>query len=419
METERRRILEMLGEGRITADQANDLLQALEATREPHAEPHTDAVRDPSAPSHPQDWARLGRDLAREVQTHVTAALSGLGKHVGAATRDAAKATRAAARTGPASEALLTAYTMEDDGQSIDIKCHAGNLALVGVAGETFRLVARRPLRLGETAPSGWEKTFHWSADRDGGNHTFILGDAQEPQATQNMTFRFEIPIQASVTASTEGGDITAQSLAGNLDLNTAGGEIATTDIEGSVNANTGGGDITSEHVKGPVRANTGGGDIRAREVEGEFNANTGGGDITVSGVEGNTRVNTGGGDITATGIEGELHANTGGGDIAASEVEGKASVSTGGGDIAVRKIGGPVVATTGGGDAAASEIEGDLSIETGGGAVSVSQVEGSDTAKSHGGDMTVSDVEGDVRAEAEGGSTTLSNISGSVNTGE
>lgn len=324
---------------------------------------------------------------------------------------------RRAADAGPVAEAVLMSEALDPTPEELAIRCYAGNLELAGVEGDAFRLLARKPLRSGEAAPEGWESQFKWSADREETRHTFALGDPDNPNATKDLTFRFEIPFHARFTAQTDGGDISASSLGGELDLKTGGGDIAVAEFEGPVTAATAGGDISAADVAGSLTCETAGGDISVADIEGPVTAKTAGGDVSAHDVEGELTAETGGGDVSAADVEGPVTATVGGGDISLSDIEGPVKAETGGGNIAVSDIEGSVTARTGGGNASLSDVDGDVTAETAGGNIAINQIAGSVTARSSGGNLAVSDVEGDATIHTDGGSVALSNIAGTVTT--
>ena len=327
------------------------------------------------------------------------------------------RSARRASRAGPMAEAVLMSETLDPAPEELSIRCYAGNLELAGTEEDAFRLLARKPLHDGEAAPDGWETQFKWSADREAARHTFTLGDPDNPNATNDLTFRFEIPFHARFTAHTDGGYISAHSLGGDLNLRTGGGDIAVAEFEGPVTAATAGGDISAADVEGSMTCETAGGDISVADIEGNVTAKTAGGDVSAHDVEGELTLETGGGDVSATDIEGPVTANVGGGDISLSDIEGPVRAETGGGNIALSDIEGPVTARTGGGNASLSDVDGDVTADTAGGNLAINQVAGSVTARSSGGNVAVSDVEGDATIHTDGGSVALSNIAGTVTT--
>lgn len=141
------------------------------------------------------------------------------------------------------------------------------------------------------------------------------------------------------------------------VDLDTAGGDIAVAGIVGKVQADTSGGALRFERVQGPIHGDTSGGPISVVDSRGDIHVDTSGGGIEVRG---------GGG---------TLHADTSGGPITVRSFEGTAQVETSGGGITLENIVGSVDASTSGGGIQAvlpSPVPGDVHLETSGGNISL-----------------------------------------------
>ena len=142
-----------------------------------------------------------------------------------------------------------------------------------------------------------------------------------------------------------------------DLDVRTAGGNIAISDIEGMVSANTSGGNLNLGTIIGEVRAHTSGGNI------------------TLEGSNGNADLHTSGGDLRIGEIKGDLLAKTSGGNISLDRVQGSTRAETSGGDIRVKEAYGPIMARTSGGNVSArlsEQPKADCALKTSGGNVSV-----------------------------------------------
>ncbi len=527
MDAERMRILEMLQQGRITAEQANRLLQAVEASHRTEPPTGQGSGQEPAAAS-AADWRGFGRELSERISGRVREALSkrivgrtltdlrvggkgemqnftrvritrsylsrledgtvfhnfgeaviaddvpedllhrkigayhNFGRTVGPAPllrlledrgsnfgsfeqpgeeaeeehdeESAEEATAAAAPARQMHEAVLASETTEDGWEKLVVRCHAGHLDFRGVEGDAFRLVACRPGKRGQSPPPGWEQKLPWSQEQQHSERCFVLGDPHDPSATADLTFRFEIPAEAAITAETGGGDIAAHSLAGELDLRTGGGQISCTDIEGDVKVDSGGGDLSLADIQGTVKATTGGGSISCRDLEGDVTAEsgggnlafrdiqgavagtTGGGQIEVGDVEGDVTVETGGGDLALSDIQGSVRGKTGGGSIRATDLAEDVELETGGGDISCSDIAGSLSANTGSGKVRVADIAGDVAIENGGGDIVCSDVAGSVNATTGSGDIKVSDIAGDAELETGSGDIAMRDVQGEAN---
>jgi hypothetical protein len=118
------------------------------------------------------------------------------------------------------------------------------------------------------------------------------------------------------------------------------------------VNASTTGGDVRLQSVAGPSRLHTSGGNLSARDVKGDFEGHTSGGQVRIESMEGSVNAHTSGGSMFLSDIKGDVDADTSGGDVRVVKVDGKIRAGTGGGSVRC-ELTGPnrgVSATTSGG---------------------------------------------------------------------
>jgi DUF4097 and DUF4098 domain-containing protein YvlB len=208
----------------------------------------------------------------------------------------------------------------------------------------------------------------------------------------------------------TGGGSLSANGIAGRVDLASGGGSIRVDDIGGDVSAETGGGGIDVGSVQGNVRVETGGGNIKVAAAKGQIKAESGGGNVVVlSGLQGAV-LETGGGSIRVEKCIGAVKATTGGGSVDLGQLGGAAEIETGAGSIRLASAQGRVRAQTGGGSI---ELNGASSVqaETSAGGIVVKLLSSSggarndSTLETSAGDITVylaNDLPISVRAEIE-----------------
>ena len=185
------------------------------------------------------------------------------------------------------------------------------------------------------------------------------------------LTLELNIPQNASLDASTGGGNIDAGGIGGRVTLSTAGGNI------------------TAGDIGGPARLETGGGNIVAKSVSGELTADTGGGHITIGSVAGNATLHTGGGHIRVTSVQGTAHLYTGGGNITVEHSGAELTAETDGGEIEVGEAAGLVRAKTGGGGIRVVRVVGPTNLETSGGSIYLTQVDSPVKASTSAGGIT------------------------------
>jgi hypothetical protein len=328
--------------------------------------------------------------------------------------------------------APVTTWEVEGFDQ-LAVTCYAGNLEFAGGDDLTLTLRMSRLLRPGETLPEGWEAAVPLEVHREESPFRLVIGERDNPKATENMTFHLTVPGAMAVTAETMGGSVSAQSIENEVNLKTRGGDIECKEIGGDVTVDTAGGSVALHEISGAVQAKTAGGDVQCSEIEGDVNATsaggnisfseihgaltarTGGGNVQVSEVEGDVTVDTGGGDVQFSEVHGAVKCRTGGGDIRGSEAEGDVTADTGGGDVSLSEIHGTAAAISGAGDISLSEVEGDASARTGSGDIRFSSISGSVQGRTGNGDISVAEVEGDADVKTSSGDISLSGVSGEV----
>lgn len=139
-----------------------------------------------------------------------------------------------------------------------------------------------------------------------------------------NLYFEIKIPARFDVEVRTAGGDVALEAITGMIDLKTSGGDVDVRDVEGNVNVGTSGGDITVLSNSGDLKASTSGGDIKMRAATGRIDASTSGGDIdlTYEGENEGIDLSTSGGDINVyvpSDIKADIYLSTSGGDVECS----------------------------------------------------------------------------------------------------
>lgn len=114
-------------------------------------------------------------------------------------------------------------------------------------------------------------------------------------------------------------GDIAANGVHGELDLDSQSGRIIGEQVVGALTADTGSGDIFLQGVDGEVRCDTGSGNVEVADIRGPLLlADTGSGDVHLDGVICKSlRVDTGSGSVRGRGLSAEgADVDTGSGDV-------------------------------------------------------------------------------------------------------
>lgn len=113
--------------------------------------------------------------------------------------------------------------------------------------------------------------------------------------------FRISIPENYSVNINTGGGNVSVNSLTGEVSLNTSGGNIKLSKIVGGVNASTSGGNLIYNSILGNINSSTSGGNVKITGFNGSVNVSTSGGNMELEGMNGSVDASTSGGNIKLT----------------------------------------------------------------------------------------------------------------------
>jgi DUF4097 and DUF4098 domain-containing protein YvlB len=166
----------------------------------------------------------------------------------------------------------------------------------------------------------------------------------------RNIAIDYEItaPLETTVRTRSGSGDVTLESLRGNMDLQSGSGDFRLRDLTGELRLETGSGDMKAERIAGPVNAHAGSGNIKVEETAtGDVSARTGSGNIELRGVKGGLRAESGSGDQRVEGTPtASWNLRTGSGNIElrlSSDVGFDLDVSTNSGTVVLDK---PVVTT-------------------------------------------------------------------------
>ena len=148
-----------------------------------------------------------------------------------------------------------------------------------------------------------------------------------------------------NLSLSTQGSDIHIRNLQGRLDARSRGGDVYASAITSQqAGVHTDGGDLTAGNLSGDLKLVTSGGDAKLDTIAGKLLLDTGGGDAHLSGDLATLQslaADTGGGDLRVSGNLAaltSLNAESGGGDIVfrASNLSLHLDASSGGGDIRI-----------------------------------------------------------------------------------
>ncbi|MGH3154607.1 MAG: DUF4097 family beta strand repeat-containing protein [Streptosporangiaceae bacterium] len=131
------------------------------------------------------------------------------------------------------------------------------------------------------------------------------------------MNATLAVPPRTAVTLGSNGGDIAASGFSSNMTLSAQGGNVTANDLAGMLNLDTGGGDLTGSALSGNLQLTAEGGDVQLSNVNGPTRVDTGGGNLTAYSLTGNLQVLAEGGDVDAESLSSsQVLVQSGGGDV-------------------------------------------------------------------------------------------------------
>ncbi len=158
------------------------------------------------------------------------------------------------------------------------------------------------------------------------------------------MNATLAVPPRTAVMLGSNGGDIAASGFSSDVTLLAEGGNVTANDLAGALRLDTGGGDLTGSGLSGTIQITAEGGNVQIGNVNGPTRVDTGGGDLTASSLTGNLQVFAEGGNVDAEALtSAQVLVQSGGGDVTLvfSQTPKDLQISAQGGNINVVLPGG------------------------------------------------------------------------------
>ncbi len=131
------------------------------------------------------------------------------------------------------------------------------------------------------------------------------------------MNATLAVPARTGVTLGSNGGDIAASGFSSNVTLSAEGGNVTANELAGALRLDTGGGDLTGSGLSGTIQITAEGGDVQIGDVNGPTRVDTGGGNLTASSLTGDLQVFAEGGSVDAEALtSAQVLVQSGGGDV-------------------------------------------------------------------------------------------------------
>ncbi|MCD6334891.1 MAG: DUF4097 family beta strand repeat protein [Candidatus Latescibacteria bacterium] len=372
MNEEQKAILRMLSEGKITAEEAEQLMEAI-GKPTPPAEPK---VRIPVKEATEEEPAppRRGPDIQAKIESKVAAKMEKVREKMARKQekmqRKMEEMHRKMERKGFRPPKLPSTEKM--DGMLEEMFGKDGRMfgmdgMLKEMFGEEGMFGKKGDAGTQAVEPSEGAKVILAVGGGDAmvqGTDETVLRIQGEPHQCQVSKSDDQVKVSAggtdvrvsvpksvgSVRASVGGGDLSMEGLPVPLEVTVGGGDLSVRDV-GSVKARIEGGDAHFAEITGDVEARTEGGSIVLKTVTGRASLQSEGGNVYLSGVEGDIEVNSEGGSVEGEDISGSLTLSTLGGEIILTQCTAAVQVSSEGVTLRGSELSGPLQFSAEGGD--------------------------------------------------------------------
>ncbi|HST31783.1 MAG TPA: DUF4097 family beta strand repeat-containing protein [Chthoniobacterales bacterium] len=248
----------------------------------------------------------------------------------------------AVALTASAAEEIVSRQIDAAPGGKLVVDVEFGSITVTSGGDDKVTLNAHRKIEFGDEArEKEYLATVPITLTKEG-NVVTVRSRGNKPRwnfrhRETNADYILHIPKKFEAALHTDGGEINAVDITGNVNAHTSGGRMRFARLEGTLDGETSGGSIEVEECRGPIKIETSGGHIKVTRGQGNLNAHTSGGRIEVQDFSGDTEAKTSGGSLDLEKVSGELIGETSGGAIRASipgPVVGDIKLKTSAGNI-------------------------------------------------------------------------------------
>ncbi len=438
MKEERMKILEMLQDGKITAEDAMKLLEALGDTAEEDAQHQRWRRR--------QRNRRVGTDIQDEVQERIREARETLRASMPRVKFAVREATRAIPDVGKIiQDAVQTASDVFSDWTEKSDRQHLEKAVR--------QLVETTPIqasdRLSISTPKGHIASEIWDRDEVQVNATLAVWgtddaavnafaeqidiqirresgvvkirprvptrEKDDPVRSVRIDFKLRHPQQVDLDVRARHGNITLPEIKGAATLDNHHGKTIFEGASGNVRIRQHHGDIAVQRVDSDLSIDTHHSNINIDAVSGSATVHAHHGDFVCQNIGRNAEIRTHHGGLNIDHIGGNTAIDARHGPVAIREIGGHLAVKSGHGAIEVDRTGGNAQVTTKHEPIRMREIGGHFMAENKHGSIEADRVGGRAVAKNKGGRVALRNVGSDATVENSRSATHLENIAGQI----
>ena len=142
------------------------------------------------------------------------------------------------------------------------------------------------------------------------------IGSSDRRLSHTSIDYTVEVPTDAEIHGSTGSGDVEFDGIHGPATFSSGSGNITADSIASDVQVKTGSGDLELEEIQGQTLAESGSGNIKIHTAKGAVRVGTGSGDVVITQPGDNVIAETGSGDIEVENATADLRLQTGSGTI-------------------------------------------------------------------------------------------------------
>ncbi|MEW6685577.1 MAG: DUF4097 family beta strand repeat-containing protein [Candidatus Edwardsbacteria bacterium] len=417
MQEETLRILKMLEEGKITASEAERLLQALTGKT-------SKQLLTPEKPFRPKDF----HHWPWKYGTHPGRVVAEVMKSVNPG-KIVAEVMEGIRESGLTSDFRWNKCSHQEEEKitipreeikEITLNNLRGDIEIRGTEGEEIVIVAEKTA-WGEDEEEATSRTKGISIETEKEGENLRIKVEAGPWIKKRhaeIDFQLSIPRDLNLIISATNGDIKAYNLCNKSNLSAVSGDILLENSSGDFELSSVNGEIEVQNVSGQeLKASTVNGDLEIKDTKSKILLKTMSGNAEIKQTEGRIEINSMSGDIEIRDSQGDLSLITQSGDITLEDIDGALQVDSVSGDLEMKNLQtGLLKASTTSGDISASltlKEKGECQIRTTSGDIELEipeETKATIEAKTQSGTLDLAELE-NLQKQTELGKTRISGI--------
>jgi DUF4097 and DUF4098 domain-containing protein YvlB len=299
-----RRIMKLVQEGKLSPEDAAELIEAFEeapagqdgpAPPPPHGTPGEPQPGDPPPGAHKDPFAsivdaieKIGRDVSQNVNWQQIA------DQVRSGVKQGAEAIRAAAKEGKfripifghAEERTVELPVHVPDGKLLMVENRSGDVRVL--AGKESSLAIAKATIRGSDAEDARAKAAQYTLVVEESEHQVLI--RQPDMSGLHVDLEIRLHTQPKVQVRSTSGDVTVSGIRGGCRVDGTSGDIRLSAMEGSIEITSTSGDVSVVEARSArLVVDNKSGDVTIKSSDGSLSVRTASGDVTLDGCHGQT----------------------------------------------------------------------------------------------------------------------------------